>query len=270
MAHQNRGMRQITFAVLIAVLAAVPAPSEEGVRIRYADPTSQLALKVEQDISVEEHPSIAGRTLFFDLDLSQARSSDIGVTITRAGGTYTAHGMESRLSGRHLAGKTFTLSLGADADRVLAGESPVLFVGPPVTRGVSIAEALVETLPVLPAEPVIEGSTWTTQQPVHSLEGWSWGIGVLNGTHRVTSVDRRGGRRLVTVESTAEAELEPIEKPGFTGTIERAFTWTFDVTSGRLVSLSMTQESNGISPIQQGDIQVNQITTVELGPLAHG
>ena len=68
----------------------------------------------------------------------------------------------------------------------------------------------------------------------------------------------------------AEAALEPIEKPGFTGTIERAFTWTFDVTSGRLVSLSMTQESNGISPIQQRDIQVNQITTIELGPVAQG
>jgi hypothetical protein len=178
--------------------------------------------------------------------------------------------MENRLSGRHLTGKTFTLSLGADADRVLAGESPALFVGPPVTRGVSIAEALAETLPVLPAEPVNEGSTWTTQQPVHSLEGWSWGSGMLSGTHRVTAIARRGGQRLVTVESTAEAELEPVEEPGFTGTIERAFIWTFDATSGRLVSLSMTQESNGISPIQQRDVRVKQITTVELGPLAQG
>ena len=73
-----------------------------------------------------------------------------------------------------------------------------------------------------------------------------------------------------SIDLELEAELEPIEKPGFTGTIERTFTWTFDVTSGRLVSLTMTQESNGISPIQQGDVQVNQITTVELGPLAQG
>ena len=263
-------MRQITFLALIAVFAAAPAPSDEGVRIRYADPTSRLELRVEQDISVEGHRSIAGRSLFFDLDLIQAEASGIGVTIERAGGTYSAHGMDSRLSGRHLAGKSFTLPLGADGDRVLAGDSPVLFVGPPVARGVSIAETFAETLPVLPAKPITEGSTWTTQQPVHSLEGWSWGTGVLSGSHRVTSVRHRGGRRLVTVESTAEAELQPIEEPGFTGTIERTFNWTFDATSGRILSLSMTQESTGISPIQQGDVEVNQVTTVELGPAARG
>ena len=263
-------MKQITFVVLIAVLAAVPAPSDEGVRIRYADSTSRLEITVEQDISVEGHPSIAGRSLFFDLDLIQAEPSAIGVTIERAGGTYTAHGMDSRLSGRHLAGGSFTLPLGADGDRVLPGDSPVLFVGPPVARGVSIAETLAETLPVLPRKPVTEGSTWTTQQPVHSLEGWSWGTGVLSGSHRVTSVRHRGGRRLVTVESTAQAELQPIEETGFTGTLERTFNWTFDATSGRLVSLSMTQESSGVSPIQQGDVRVNQVTTVQLGPVARG
>ena len=263
-------MRQITFLTLIAVFAAAPAPSDEGVRIRYADSTSRLEITVEQDISVEGHRSIAGRSLFFDLDLIQAEASGIGVTIERAGGTYSAHGMDSRLSGRHLAGESFTLPLGADGDRVLAGDSPVLFVGPPVARGVSIAETLAETLPVLPTKPVTEGSTWTTQQPVHSLEGWSWGTGVLSGSHRVTSVQHRGGRRLVTVESTAEAELQPIEEPGFTGTLERTFNWTFDATSGRLVSLSMTQESSGVSPIQQGDVRMNQVTTVKLGPAARG
>ena len=263
-------MRQITFVALIAVLAAVPAPSDDGVRIRYTDSTSQLALRVEQDISVEGHPSIASRSLFFDLDLTQAEPSGIGVAIARAGGTYTAHGMDSRLSGRHLAGKTFTLSLDDDRERILAGDSPVLFVGPPVARGMSIAEAFAETLPVLPDSPVTEGSTWTTRQAVHSLEGWSWGTGELSGNHRVTSIRYRGGQRLVTVESTAEAELEPIEEPGFAGTIERAFTWTFDATSGRLVSLSMTQESNGISPVQQGDVKVYQVTTVKLEPVVHG
>jgi hypothetical protein len=263
-------MRQITFVALFTVLAAVPAASDEGVRIRYTDPTSRLELRVEQDISVEGHPSIASRSLFFDLDLIQAEPSGIGVTIERAGGTYTAHGMDSRLSGRHLAGKTFTLSLGAEGEQVLSGGSPVLFVGPPVARGVPVAETFAETLPVLPRKPVIEGSTWTTQQPVHSLEGWSWGTGVLSGRHRVTSIRHRGGRRLVTVESTAEAELQPIEGSGFTGTIERSFNWTFDATSGRLVSLSMTQESTGISPVQQGDVRVNQVTTVKLGPVASG
>jgi hypothetical protein len=263
-------MKQITFVALIAVLAAVPAPSDEGILIRYTNSTSQLALRVEQDISVEGHPSIASRSLFFDLDLIQAEHSGIGVAIARAGGTYTAHGMENRLSGRHLAGKTFTLSLGAEGERVLGGESPVLFVGQPVDRGVSIAETFAETLPVLPAEPVSEGSTWTTERPVHSLEGWSWGTGTLSGSHRVTSIRRQGNQRLVTVESTAAAELAPIEEPGFTGTIERTFSWTFDATSGRLVSLSMTQESNGTSPIQQGDVRVHQVTAVELGPLARG
>jgi hypothetical protein len=32
----------------------------------------------------------------------------------------------------------------------------------------------------------------------------------------------------------------------------------------------MTQESNGTSPIQQGDVRVHQVTAVELGPLARG
>jgi hypothetical protein len=71
---QDRGMKQITFVALIAVLAAEPAPSDEGVRIRYTDSTSRLEITVEQDISVEGHPSIAGRSLFFDLDLIQAGS----------------------------------------------------------------------------------------------------------------------------------------------------------------------------------------------------
>jgi hypothetical protein len=190
------------------------------------------------------------------------------VTIESAEGTYTAHGMEQRLSGRHLAGREFRLAVDKAESRFIAGESPVIFVGQPVARGVSVAEALVDTLPVLPTDPVSEGSTWRTERSIHSLEGWSWGTGILSGTHRVTSVERRGGRRVVSVESRAEASLAPIEERGFTGTIERAYKWTFDATSGRILSLSMTQESNGISPVPQGDVEVHQITTVELGPLA--
>ena len=44
--------------------------------------------------------------------------------------------------------------------------------------------------------------------------------------------------------------------------------WTFDATDGRLLSLSMEQETEGRSIVPQGEIHIRQLTRVELTPLS--
>ena len=166
-------MRHLLLVVTLAGFAAASAPSDEGVRIRYTDPTSRIWLEVDHDISVREHKSIATRTLFFDLTVStQGATPEVGVTVQEAGGTYTAHGMEQRLRARHLTGRQFAMSIGDQGSTMTADEpsdSPVIHPGPPVSRGIPIAETLAEILPILPPDPVLEGTTWTTERTIHAL-----------------------------------------------------------------------------------------------------
>ena len=62
---------------------------------------------------------------------------------------------------------------------------------------------------------------------------------------------------MVRFRSRARASLAPIgDDPGFTGEIERSFTWTFDATAGRLVSLSSDQTTEGRADLGRGEISV--------------
>jgi hypothetical protein len=267
-------MKSRSLLLVAVLLLASGSLAEERPTLRYQEPSGPLSLAITQEIGVPDHRGIAGRTLSFDLDIDlDPERGDGGLlaTLSRARGTYTAHGMEQRLSASHLEGRSFALSI-RDGGRRLAAEEPL---GPPavpmgalVTRALPVAEVLSEALPVLPAEGVSVGSEWTTEREVHSLEGWSWGSGRLRSTHRVTAVERAGGHTMVTISSHGEADLLPIdgEASGYRGKLSRSSGWIFDASAGRLRSLSIEQQAQGTSPMPQGEVAVSQTTRIELTP----
>lgn len=267
-------MKSRSLLLVAVLLSAAGSRAEERPTLRYQDPSGPLSLAMTQEIGVPDHPGIAGRTLSFDLEIgpdSGRGDEGLVVTLVRARGTYTAHGMEQRLPASHLEGRSFALAI-RDGGRRLAAEEPL---GPPavamgalVTRALPVAEALSEALPQLPAEGVSVGSEWTTERGIHSLEGWSWGSGRLRSTHRVTAVERDAGHTLVSISSRGAAELFPPdgEGGGYSGKLSRSSDWIFDASTGRLRSLSIEQRAEGTSPMPQGEVAVSQTTRIELTP----
>jgi hypothetical protein len=266
--------RSLVFVLLSLLWAAAGSRAEERPVLRYLEPSGPLSLTLTQEIGVPDHPGIAGRTLSFDLAIDRDPERDVDglvATLERARGTYTAHGMDQRLSAGHLEGQGFSLSMGAGGRELAADEPagpPRLAMGAPVERALPLAETLSEVLPRLPAEGVGVGSEWTTERELHSLEGWSWGSGRLRSTHRVTAIEREAGRTMVSVSSRGEADLLPIEGEagGYRGKLSRSASWTFDASAGRLLSLAIEQETEGISPMPRGEVAVSQTTHIELTP----
>ena len=265
----RRRMKNFALLVVSHLVVAGAALGAEAQAVRYDDPSGPVTLVISQDIGVRDHPSIAARELSFELAVTRVGAEPaITVDILEARGTYTAHGMEQRLGTRHLRGRRFPMAIDDGGRSLLAGEpddSPTLDLGPPVAAPLSLATTLADIVPGLPSEPVEVGATWTRRRPIRALEGWGWGEGPLISKHRVRSVERRGARTVVVVETEGEAELTPLGGgSGYRGTLRRTGTWSFDATAGRLLSLSMSQESDGTSPLPQGDVEVHQITHFEL------
>ncbi len=48
----------------------------------------------------------------------------------------------------------------------------------------------------------------------------------------------------------------------------RTLRWTFDATDGRMLRVSLEQESDGVCELPQGDIPIVQHTRIELAPPA--
>jgi hypothetical protein len=85
----------------------------------------------------------------------------------------------------------------------------------------------------------------------------------------VTSIDSRHGRTIVTVETEAEGMLQSREgERPYSGELKRSLHWTFDATGGRMLSMSMEQETDGLSTLPAGELAVRQRTEVELAPAA--
>ena len=63
-------MKNFLAVLSVAVVATAPLPSDEGVRVRYADSSSKLSLTLDQDIGMAERPSFAGRSFSFDLEVT--------------------------------------------------------------------------------------------------------------------------------------------------------------------------------------------------------
>ena len=266
-------MRNLKIVLVTTLLAAATAQAGEAPRVRYQDPSGRTSVTVTHDMYVAgmKEP-IANRRFSFDLTQSVDGATEaVTVTIDQAKGSYSAHGHKQRLGTRHLTGRSFLLAIGNDGrqlDQAKASEAPIIDVGPPVEDGFSVAALLAETLPILPEGALSVGTTWTTERPVRSLEGWAWGNGRMTSRHRVTAVDRRDGHAVVTVATEAKASLGPLKSErAFSGDLKRTLHWTFDANDGRLLSLSMEQESSGTCPLPQGETAIRQQTTVELTPL---
>ncbi len=266
-------MKNLKIVLITTLLAAGMAHAGEASRVRYQDPSARMSLTVSHEMYVAGMAEpIATREFSFDLTQALDRTTAaITVTIDRAKGSYTAHGQKQRLGTRHLTGQSFLLSIrkdGRQLEQDKTSEAPVIDVGPPVEDGFSIAGLLADTLPILPEGALAVGTTWTTERPVRSLEGWAWGNGRMTSRHRVTAVDRRDGHTVITVVTEAKASLGPLSSErAFSGDLKRTLHWTFDADDGRLLSLSMEQESSGTCPLPQGETAIRQQTTVELTPL---
>ncbi len=263
-------MKHINLVLTAILLAATPSLAEDGLHVRYTDPSGSMSLTVSHDITVRvDNPVHAGRTFAYDLSVAADKSSPVfTITIDGAKGDYTAHGQKQRLSTRSLTGKSFALAIGDDGRQLKpteAVEGTEIGLGPMIAPGFSIAGVLADTLPILPREAVIVGTTWTTEQSIRSLEGWTWTTGTLVSRHRVTAVDHHDGRTIVTAETEAQADLGPVEGgKECSGDLKRTLHWTFDATAGRLLSLSMEQETEGTTTVPQGHLPIHQVTRVEL------
>lgn len=265
-------MKHIIFLLTTTLLAASPSQADEELRVRYREVSTQMSVAVRQDIGVSENPSFASRDFSFGLALTADRPEAVTVTIDQAKATYVAHGMSQRLGTRHLTGQSFQLSIADDGRQLESArpsDAPSIDLGPIPSSGFSVAALLADTLPVLPEQTVAVGATWTTERPIRSLEGWAWASGQLVSRHRVTAVDTQDSHTVVTVATEAEASLGPVEgERTYSGDLKRTLRWKFDATEGRLLSMSMEQEAEGLSDLPQGEFSIHQLTQLELAPVS--
>ncbi len=266
-------MKKLMLVLATTILAAGTAHPGDSTQAQYRDPSGRISVTVDHVIYVGSHAEpIATRDFSFDLTQEVDRkAAKVKITIDRAVGNYSAHGQSQRLGTRQVKGQSFMMSIGDGGQQLEqsdASKAPLIDLGPPVEGGFSIAGLLADTLPVLPKEALAVGTTWNTERPVRSLEGWAWGNGSLASRHRVTAIDRNGDHTVIRVVTEAEAHLGPLDKErAFTGDLKRTLRWTFDVTDGRLLTMSMEQEAKGSCPLPQGEVDYVQKTRVELVPL---
>jgi hypothetical protein len=265
-------MKQIILTLVATLLAITTPQADDGVRLRYVDPAARLSMTIAHDIEVVREPPIhANRRFAVDLTLAAAPAGGaVTVTIDEAKGSTEAHAQRQRLGTRHLTGKSFALSFDEDGRKPVPGEAAeenTIGLGSIVPQGFPLPDALADALPILPDTPVAVGTRWTTERSIRSLEGWAWSTGKLTSRHEVTSIDERDAHAIVTVQTEAAADLGPIEggEP-CAAELTRTLNWTFDATDGRLLTLSVDQETEGRSTVPQGEITIRQHTLIELFP----
>jgi hypothetical protein len=259
-------MKTTTLTMLLTLLVAMPAAADQPT-LRYQLPGT-LQLRMEQDMYPGGRTEpIADRRFdmtfeFADSDIPGAMQAELA----SIKGTYSAHGMNQILSTRHLVGQEVPLSSDGQTINVEAPGGDI-DLGLVTDGGLHPSAVLVDVLPVLPEGPVSNGMTWETKQPLSSLEGWAWAEGDMQYTHEITGITNEAGRTLVHVTSQGSATtVAAAGRTGFVGegNIERRMEWTFDVTAGQLLSLSLQQEGTGTNQLPQGQVQVRQVTRVEL------
>jgi hypothetical protein len=259
-------MKTTTLTLLLTLLAAMPAAADQPT-LRYQLPGT-LQLRMEQDMYPGGRTEpIADRRFdmtfeFADSDIPGAMQAELA----SIKGTYSAHGMNQILSTRHLVGQEVPMSSDGQTINVEAPGGDI-DLGLVTDGGLYPSAVLVDVLPVLPAGPVSNGSSWESMQTVRSLEGWAWAEGDMRVTHQVTGVSNDNDHTIVQVESTGGAATSAASgTTGFVGegNIERRMQWTFDATTGQLLSLSLEQEGTGINQLPQGQVQVRQVVRVEL------
>jgi len=264
----NLRRMKTTISVLLLTLLGANLLAADQHLLRY-QPSGTLQLRMEQDMYPGGRTEpIADRRFDMTFEITEGgNANERRAKLAAIKGTYSAHGMNQILSTRHLVGQQ--VSIGTDGQTISlddpGGDIDLGFV---TDGGLHPSAVLVDVLPVLPDEPVSAGTTWQTQQPVRSLEGWAWADGDMLYTHEVTEIADDDGRTVVHVRSKGDtATSAAAGTAGFVGegNIERRIEWTFDAEAGQLLSLSLEQEGTGTNQLPQGQVDVRQVTRVELG-----
>jgi hypothetical protein len=240
----------------------------EELKLRYGNPSGKATLSVSHDISAGGHDSTASRSFLMDLELSETQDT-VSIKVNKAKASYTAHGMTQRLPASKQAGQSITFSKldnGHELQRTDPDNDLEIPVGQIIGADYPIGLALADILPVLPQAPVSVGTSWTSTRNTRSLEGWAWAAGSLSSEHTVTALDKDNGHTIVSVTSTSKAQLKKdgsgLQYSG-DGALNRTSNWRFDASDGRLLSVSMEQETSGINTLPQGEVGVQQLTKVE-------
>ncbi len=263
----------LTTTLLLSASAVVFGDSAatsitNGIQLRYGDAGGKATLTVNQDITAGGHDSIAERTFLMEFELS-GEPDVVAVSINKVKGSYTAHDMTQRLPASGLKGQSFSLTRvddGRALQRMGSDEKLAIGLGQMVGINYPIGLALVDILPVLPEAAVTVGSTWSSVQDTRSLEGWAWAAGSLSSEHTVTAIDHNDGHTIVSVTTTAQAQVVNVEGGidySGDGDLKRTSNWRFDATDGKLLSVSMEQHTSGMNTLPQGTMEVKQVTKVE-------
>lgn len=259
-------MKTLTSLLLLTLLVAnLVAADQQTLRYQLA---GEMQLSMEQDIYPGGRTEpLAGREFTMTFVFADAPSDgELQAELTAIKGSYNAHGMNQRLSASHLAGQQVFLETdGRSISLREAGGD--IDLGTITDGGLHPSELLVDVLPALPEGPVSPGMTWETDRTVRSLEGWAWAGGDIHYRHEVIEISGADGHTVIHVQSHGETTLQAAAgHEGFVGdgTLVRTFEWAFDADSGQLLSLSLEQEGTGANQLPQGEIDVRQVTRVEL------
>jgi len=259
-------MKTITSILLLTLLVTnLVAADHQTLRYKLA---GEMQLSMEQDIYPGGRTEpLAGREFTMTFTFLDAPGDDqTRAELTAIKGSYIAHGMNQRLSTSHLAGEEVLLQ--SDGLSITLKEpGGGIGLGAITDGDLHPSAILVDALPALPDEPMSPGMTWETDQAVRSLEGWAWASGDIHYRHEVVEISSDNAHTVVHVESHGETTIQAtIGNEGFLGdgTLVRTIDWTFDASSGQILSLSLEQEGKGANQLPQGEVAVRQITRVEL------
>jgi len=259
-------MKTTTLTLLLTLLVALPVAADQ--------PTLRYKLKGELQLTMEQDIYPGGRTeplagRLFEMTYAFPGSPDAGeveAKLTNIKGSYSAHGMNQRLSTSHLAGEQVILE--SDGRSISLNEpGGDIDLGSITDGGLHPSLLLVDILPTLPDRPVSLGMTWETERTVRSLEGWAWADGDIHYYSEVTAISSDSGQTVVHVQSRGETAIQAAAgNEGFVGegSLVRTLEWSFHPDDGQLLSLSLEQEGNGTNKLPQGEVAVRQITRVEL------
>jgi hypothetical protein len=264
-------MKTSTLIMNLALLVSTPLTADEF-KLNY-QLSGSLQLTMEQDIYPGEFKEpLAGRNFQMNFSLEEVGSNDnleqsnLQVRLNEISGSYVAHGMKQRLQTSHLKGEELTFI--GDGHGFSSGQSESqIDLGQITDGGLNPFDILLSLLPELPETPVAVGTSWNTERPISTLEGWAWAEGLLQNQHRVETIDQSGSSTIIGIKTSGKTMLKAGQKrAGFIGEgfLERTISWRFDVSNGQLLSLSIEQEGSGVNLLPQGEVPVRQITRYEL------